>query len=401
MYSGRHAGHELPCVAVGSADLRAWTPVEENPVIAATPPDVDVTAFRDHCVWREDGRWRQLVGSGIRGRGGAAFLYESADLRTWDYVGPLVVGDASIGAQGDLDWTGTMWECVDLFRLSDHEAATDVLVFSAWHEEVTHHPLYWTGAYEGDAFTPHRLGRLDYGGRYFYAPQSFQDDQGRRLMFGWLQEGRPDAATLLAGWSGVMSLPRQVTLAPDGTLSQAPADEVSLLRRDGISLAPGVLRAGERRAVEISGDQLDLELDVVLPVGSSLELDVRAAGHVDDPAGERTRLVLERDGGGAVLLRLDRSRSSVDKTVDATPRSGEVPAGSDGAVRLRVIVDHSALEVFANGRPLTARVYPTRLDAIGVELAARSDTVTVTRLDGWHMADAWDGRPRELWPTSP
>lgn len=401
VYSGRHAGGELPCVAVGSADLRAWTPAEENPVIAAPPPDVDVTAFRDHCVWRQDGRWRQLVGSGIRGRGGAAFLYESADLRTWDYVGPLVVGDASIGAQGDPDWTGTMWECVDLFRLPGQEAATDVLVFSAWHEEVTHHPLYWVGAYEGDTFTPHRLGRLDYGGRYFYAPQSFQDAQGRRLMFGWLQEGRPDAATLLAGWSGVMSLPRQVTPAPDGTLNQEPAGEVSLLRRDGISLAPGVLRAGERRAVEISGDQLDLELDVVLPAGSSLELDVRAAGQEDDPAGERTRLVLEREHGGAVLLRLDRARASLDPAVDSTPRSGEVPAGPDGAVRLRVIVDHSALEVFANGRPLTARVYPTRLDATGVELAARAGTVTVTRLDGWHMADAWDDRPRELWPTSP
>jgi len=68
-----------------------------------------------------------------------------------------------------------------------------------------------------------------------------------------------------------------------------------------------------------------------------------------------------------------------------------------------VIVDHSALEVFANGRPLTARVYPTRLDATGVELAASSGAVTVTRLDGWRMADAWDDhdRPRELWPTTP
>ncbi|MCF4121059.1 glycoside hydrolase family 32 protein [Antribacter sp. KLBMP9083] len=401
VYSGRHDGRELPCVATGSSDLRAWTPVEENPVIAATPPGVDVTAFRDHCVWREDGRWRQLVGSGIRGRGGAAFLYDSTDLRSWEYVGPLVVGDASIGEAGEPDWTGTMWECVDLFRLTAQDAARDVLVFSAWDEGVTHHPLYWIGAYEGDVFTPHRLGRLDYGGRHFYAPQTFQDVQGRRLVFGWLQEGRPDAASLLAGWSGVMSLPRHVTLAPDGTLAQEPAAEVSLLRRGGIRTVPGRLSAGERRVVAITGDQLDLEIDVVLTAGSSLELDVRAAGPVDDAAGERTRLLLERDGGGAIMLRLDRSRSSLDAAVDATPRSGEVPTEPDGAVRLRVIVDHSALEVFANGRPLTARIYPTRPDATGVELAASSGAVTVTRLESWHMADAWDHRSRELWPGTP
>ncbi|MBO0518133.1 glycoside hydrolase family 32 protein, partial [Streptomyces beijiangensis] len=74
--------------------------------------------------------------------GGTAFLYESDDLRSWRYVGPLLTGDASQN-QGELDWTGTMWECVDLFRLGEDEEAgsTDVLVFSAWDEGTTHHPL--------------------------------------------------------------------------------------------------------------------------------------------------------------------------------------------------------------------------------------------------------------------
>ncbi len=401
VYSGRHAGRERPCVAVGTADLRVWTPVPQNPVIADTPPDVDVTAFRDHCVWREDGRWRQLVGSGIRGRGGAAFLYDSPDLRSWEYVGPLVVGDASTGRPGDPDWTGTMWECVDLFRLAGTGTSTHLLVFSAWDDGVTHHPLYWTGTYHGDVFTPHRLERLDYGGRYFYAPQSFEDSAGRRLMFGWLQEGRPDDASVLAGWSGVMSLPRHVTLAADGSLVQQPAAEVASLRREGIRTAPGRLLPGERRAVAISGDQLDIEIDVTLTPGSSLELHVRVAGDPDDPDGERTTVVLERGPDGAVGLRLDRSRSSLDGAVDAAPRSGEVPADSDGAVRMRVLVDHSALEVFANGRALTARVYPTRADATGVELTGSRGPVTVARLDSWLMADAWGPGPRELWPTAP
>ena len=87
----------------------------------------------------------------------------------------------------------------------------DVLVFSAWDDGDTRHPLYWTGRYAGTPSSPPALHRLDYGGRFFYAPQSFQDESGRRIMFGWLQEGRSDAAMVEAGWSGVMSLPRVVT----------------------------------------------------------------------------------------------------------------------------------------------------------------------------------------------
>lgn len=52
----------------------------------------------------------------IRGRGGTAFLYEFADLRRWDYIGPLFIGDAAYGDTAATDWQGTLWECVDLFR---------------------------------------------------------------------------------------------------------------------------------------------------------------------------------------------------------------------------------------------------------------------------------------------
>jgi beta-fructofuranosidase len=49
--------------------------------------------FRDHCVWREGDSWYQVIGSGIRGEGGAALLYRSNDLLHWEYLHPLLVGD--------------------------------------------------------------------------------------------------------------------------------------------------------------------------------------------------------------------------------------------------------------------------------------------------------------------
>ncbi|MBA4103524.1 MAG: glycosyl hydrolase family 32, partial [Arthrobacter sp.] len=346
------------------------------------------------------------VGSGIRQRGGTAFLYESADLRRWDYIGPLFIGDASQGDPADTDWTGTMWECVDLFRAghgslgsAPSNASPDVLVFSAWNDGDTHHPLYWTGRYAGDSFEPVALHRLDYGGRFFYAPQSFEDESGRRVMFGWMQEGRSDAAMVEAGWSGVMSLPRTVTASEDGTLRFAPVPEIKKLRREHLGLS-GLVLGGALVPQEtgVSGQQLDLELDLELAPGALLRLGVlgSSGGSTSDGPAEETVIELRRadDGGNNGTLRLDRTQSSLDPTVDVDYKSGPVPM-PEGRVHLRVILDRSAVEIFANGIALTARIYPT-LGGENVSLAAEG-TAKVLSLDAWTMADIFDST-RSLFP---
>ncbi|MDR6506002.1 glycoside hydrolase family 32 protein [Arthrobacter oryzae] len=419
VYSGRHGERELPCVAVGSPDLLTWTKAPENPVIPAPPAGVDITAYRDHCVWREGPMWRQLVGSGIRGRGGTAFLYESADLRSWEYIGPLFIGDASSGDPAATDWQGTMWECVDLFRAgggtlgggvlggggTNAGAGTDVLVFSAWHDGDTRHPLYWTGRYAGDSYTPRELHRLDYGGRYFYAPQSFADDSGRRVMFGWLQEGRTESAMVEAGWSGVMSLPRVATLDANGELAFAPVPEVESLRRDHVRIGPRTL-AGSEVLSGVSGNQLDLELDLELEPGSVFRLgilgtstDNTAAGDGVIPAPAEETVVevgyeVGSSGFSQSYVLLDRAHSSLDRTADAEEKSGPVRLPG-GRLHLRVLVDRSALEIFANGKPLTARAYPT-LGGEAVRLSA-AGTVRLQQLDAWRM-DGIFGGPRPLFP---
>lgn len=420
VYSGHRTDElEVGCLATGTPDLRAWTKDAANPVVEA-PEGLDVVAFRDHCVWREDGRWRQLVGAGIRGVGGTALLFEGEDLRTWRYVGPLVVGDAGggplDGTLGAPDWTATMWECIDLFHLAadgssgpprsgggdgpgaDGDDGRDVLVFSAWDDGRTLHPLALTGTYAGDAFVPDRLHRLDLGEGALYAPQSFTDDSGRRILFGWIQEQRPPAAALAAGWSGAMSLPRVVTLDASGTPALAPAVEVEALRRDHVHLVgrdgARVLRAGE----EVPGPrgvQLDVEASLVLAPDSRVHLVVRAAG--DD--GERTVVEVGRASSGEGWLRLDRSAGSLDRAMPAAERGGAIPVGPGGRVDLRVVVDRSVLEVFANGRALTSRVYPVGAGADGTRLAvpAGGPDAVVERFEVWRMADAWSG-PRSLWP---
>ena len=407
LYSGRNSanGFEVGCLATGSDDLRTWSKYPQNPVVTA-PADLDLVAFRDHCVWRENGTWRQLVGAGIRDVGGTALLFESDDLRRWRYVGPLAIGDLRGadglgGKPGTATWTGAMWECIDLFRVDadgtssapgarDQPTGSDVLVFSAWDDD-TLHTLYYTGRYEGDTFTPESLHRLDLGERAFYAPQSFSDQAGRRIVFGWVQEERPESESIAAGWSGVMSLPRVATWH-GGTVDFAPAPEVAALRTEHISVV------NEHSPVELTprdrldgpgGQQLDLELDLRLPPGVEADLTVLSS------ETERTVIRVGRAGIDVGHLTLDRSAGSLNPAVRSSSRDGSFPIGVDDLVRLRVLIDHSVLEVFANGQPLTARIYPNRPeDAVRTAVSVASSTgpdsfVVVERFEAWRMRSIW------------
>ena len=417
LYSGHDDANDLEvgCLATSSDDLRTWTKHAQNPVVTA-PPELDLVAFRDHCVWRENGSWRQLVGAGIHGLGGTALLFESEDLRQWRYVGPLAAGDiegrGQLGGEpGTVTWTGAVWECIDLFRLGadgksaapgapDALSGTDVLVFSAWAYQ-TFHTLYYTGTYDGDAFTPKSLHRFDLGERAFYAPQSFLDDTGRRIVFGWVQEERPTSESVAAGWSGAMSLPRIATWHA-GAVHFAPTSEVAALRTDHYAVvdenSPVVLSPGDHLDGP-SGLQLDLDLQLRVPPGAEANLTV-LDGHAERTVIKIRRTTLDSLG----QLTLDRSTASLNPQIRSTGRDGTFPIGTDDRIHLRVLIDHSVLEIFANGQPLTARVYPTRpYDADHTSISAPStgtgltEPVVIERFDAWGMRSIWS-ESRDMWP---
>ena len=60
-------------------------------------------------------------------------------------------------------------------------------------------------------------------------------------------------------------------------------------------------------------------------------------------------------------------------------------------LKLRVFVDRSVVEVFANGRQYTAlRVYPGRTDSVGVSLRSQGRSCALKSLDAWTMTSAWN-----------
>jgi beta-fructofuranosidase len=366
---------QTSCLATGDDDLVHWHKHESNPIIAGPPPELDVVGFRDHSVWRENGTWYQVIGSGIRDVGGTALLYRSPDLISWEYVQPILVGDEH---QTEPISTGTMWECPDLFALHDKH----VLVVSVWNDRKLFYPAYFVGTYADYTFTPDALHRLDFGPSY-YAPQSMRDGQGRRLQWGWLREGRDLPTQEAVDWAGVMSLPRVLTLRPDNTLGVAVAPELQVLRDEHYQRTDIDLANEDRRLDDIRGDAL--EIIAVFERGNAVDLGLAVRC---SPDGDEATYIMYDAAQEQVVI--DTRRSSTAATLHQDVYTAPCALAPDELVTFHIFVDRSAIEVFANERCADAvRVYPTQPDSQELRVFASGGSARLVSLDVWHMRSIW------------
>ncbi|OYR43845.1 glycoside hydrolase family 32 protein [Halorubrum sp. Hd13] len=370
LYTGGRGRDQLPCLATADdSGLRSWEKYDGNPVIEAPPADLDVletddwrAEFRDHNVWREGDTWYHLVGTGLSDGGGAALLYTADDLREWTYEGPLLAGGPDAGA---------VWECPELLDLGDRR-----LLHVSDYENV----VYFLGTLEDGELDVDAEGLLDHGD--FYAPQSLEDGD-RTLTWGWLPEARDAAGQWDAGWSGALSLPRVIELGDDGDLRQRPAAEVTDLRADRIADHRDVrLADGDRRRFDAAGATIEIDAEIALEDAEAVELSVFEA----PDRAEHTPIRYEHDG----TLTVDRAPSSGDSEAFTDPQSMSVPP-YDEPLSLRVFVDRSVVEIYANERHcLTSRVYPTREDAVDVSAVAEGGRASIPRLTAWRLDGAME-----------
>jgi len=368
---------QTQCRATSGDDLRTWQKDPGNPVIAGppTPYDVRVTGFRDPYVWKEDGAWYGAIGSGVERMGGSVLLYRSADLRHWDYLGPLYSrlrhATGPIGPMG----TGSIWECPQFFPLGDRH----VLLFGVWDENKLHYTAYMTGTYTDGRFTPQVLRRFDLGPDY-YAPSTLRDDAGRRLVWGWSWEARRRLLQKAAGWAGMLSMPRMLTLRPDGLLGVAPVPELAILRRaharhTNLALTP----RSPNPLSEFAGDCLEILARLEPSPSATIGLKLRQS-----PDDEEYTLI-QYDGETGRLC-LDRDRASQSPGVHQGVHGGPIVPGQDGLLTLHVFLDRTIVEVYANGCAcLTARIYPVREDSRGVALAVQGGDAVVQAIDVWDL----------------
>jgi len=343
---------QRPCLATSSDDLlEILAKFAGNPVIAAPPRDIDTVFFRDHTVWQEDGARYQGIGSGLVGEGGAMLVYRSDDLENWEYLHPLLVGDVHQTAPFP---TGSGWECPDFFTVDGRH----VLIFAS-HDKRPLNVAWVTGDYLEQRLSPTRTGRVD-GGPSFYAPQSFTGKAGRRIMIGWLRERRSDEEQVRAGWSGVMTLPRDLHVTADGELITPPADEVKALRSNHLHLQPESI-AEDGSVTGVRGMCLEIEATFDSPT-TTVGLTVACA----DDRSEETVVTFDPI---ARTLGLDTTRSSTNPEVERMLSIAPVEVAIDEPITIRVFLDHSVIEVFLNDRIcISDRIYPDSPESQGMAI---------------------------------
>ena len=200
--------NEIQTVCIATShddDLRTWQKYEGNPVSAAPPQGFkQLDCIRDPFVWRDGEMWYMVIGAGRPQGSEAVLLYRSPDLYQWEYLHPLIESNAV---------NDDIYECPNFFPLGDKWVLL-VSVMPVSHVE------YFIGTFENLQFTVEQHGRLVEGA--FFAPLSFQDEAGRRNMFGWIPEKRPVEQHQAASWAGVMSLPLELSLSDAGQLRMTP-----------------------------------------------------------------------------------------------------------------------------------------------------------------------------------
>ncbi|WP_270889468.1 GH32 C-terminal domain-containing protein [Pedococcus sp. 5OH_020] len=231
--------------------------------------------------------------------------------------------------------------------------------------------------------------RLVDRGADYYAAVTYNDlPNGRRVQLGWMGSWDYANDTPTGAWRGEQSVPRELSLRTVGgkvSLVQSPISELDSLagkpvRLDGTTAVRPVTVTAGTTPVPASGRSLRLDATFTAATAPEFGVDVR----VGTGDGQRTRIGYDVDAGE---LFLDRTKSGDVGFSAAFSRIDRVKVPlQNGKLRLKVYVDSSSVEVFANGgiASLTDLVFPatssTGIDVFSTSGSTRVDSLTVRQL---------------------
>ena len=361
--------YQHQCMAE-SADGIHFDKWAANPVIdrSMLPAGASVYEFRDPKLEKTADGYRVILASQNE-QGGQLLSYTSRDLRSWQYAGVYADGLAD------------MSECPDVFELN---GKTVVIVCEIGSDEQRYGSpqvtLYTTGHEENGALCAERPLELLDCGLDFYAPQTMQTPDGRRVLIGWALSWSHvmPTHTLGHGWAGMMTLPRECTVDANGALCQQPIHELKTLRRDEICL--NQLAVNGRMALpQLAGRQREMELTIDLKDAQKLTLNLMETGD------ERFAVTYDRQ---TQTLRVDRSQCGYPLTADLQPEKkpwseANVPL-QNGKLNLHVFVDGSIIEIYADeGRVAMSSLAFPKGEAYGVSLEADGNAEAC--ITGWRI----------------
>jgi beta-fructofuranosidase len=345
-------------------ELNAWEKLASNPITPKTEEgDEHHGKYRswDPFGWLEGDTYYAIFG------GGRPSIAKAPTLGgKWEYVGDLFAhGVEGVSINEDVS-------CADFFELGGKQV---LLCIS--HDMGAR---YYVGEWKQEQFYPESHAQMSWVDNSFFAPESLVDDKGRRIMWAWLFDEPEFGVRSDYGWSGTMSLPRVLTMGDDGLLRIDVPEEIETLRDGGVKKSDLTVGAdGELPLEGISGNSLELILDMESADAAQFGVKVCVS-----PDGEEETVIFYDAAEGK--LKVDTMNSGPDdtpKTIEAAPF-----ALKDGErLTLRVFVDKSVVEVFANSRQaVMRRIYPSQAESVGVRLFSTGGETRVHALEAYNIA---------------
>ena len=384
MYHGTNAGN---MVAVSSDPLLLnWEKIPGNPVIPMMDADENGCPYRvyDPCIWAEEDGYYALSGSYWYGTifencRMVQHLFFSQDLARCTYLGSLIEDDifTEPGEDGAVPY---FWPI----------GAKHILIFAS-HQRGSQ---YLLGDYDKvhHKFKPFAHGRFNFRGIGYgavHAPSATPDGKGGVYVIHNINEARKTE-----GWNHIMSLVRVLTLHEDNTLGIESVPAMESIRCDHNHVDETLLPANQEIALdEIEGNAMELAVEVDPQSAREICLNVLCSPgkeeHTSISFYRYGNMSINRNGVGyrQDAIAIDPSRSSLSPDVSARPPEVAPFELADGELlKLRIFVDRSVVEVFANGRQCIAlRVYPERKDSAGVSIRAQGSDAVLRSLDAWRM----------------
>lgn len=317
-------GRESSTVLAVSEDGFCFEGKELLMTNADYPADITLHV-RDPKVWKQDGVYYMVQGARTKDNVGVVLIFSSEDKRNWHYIGRIEPKEKF----------GYMWECPDLFEL-DGQTVLCVSPQGVEQDGLKYANKYQSGIclLDGDfrgRTKPGAFRELD-GGFDFYAPQSFQAEDGRRILIGWMgmaDDGSYTNKTVLNGWQNTLTLPRELSLE-DGIVCQNPVRELDGWWNEEISF---------KNTFQGKTD-------------TCFELDLH-------PEGGDVRVTLF---GGLMLRYLSKEKIFRMEFTDRELGCGRTMRGREMELLtdMRIVADVSCVEVFLNGGRdvFSTRCYP-------------------------------------------
>ena len=324
---------------------------------------------RDPKVWKDQGSYYMLLGARTRGSLGEALLYRSEDKKAWRFLKTITATEAF----------GYMWECPDYFQVDGRP----VFAFSPQGieaEEYRFENTYQSG-YLADVKLPETGQIRDIYQKFrewdlgfdFYAPQTFEAPDGRRILFGWAgvtDSPYDNEPSIQEGWQYSMTVPRELSWKGD-ILCQNPARELEALRKEEVAFGNG--------EAEIDGGAFDLVAERGEVGDEACATDKTGAeptGKLETSDKKETcgdipvRICLNED------LQITYEQGVVSMEFLNNTGSGRTirKAKLDSFQNVRILMDVSLVEVYFNDGELvmTTRYYPedpakTKVSISGME----------------------------------